>query len=110
LPLFVLPARRIGRILRNLRRRSLEDNAEMNAVMSETLNVSGALLVKLFGREQYERKRFGDRAADVRDVGIRSAVVGRWFFLMLSLVSALGTALVYWLGGHLVLRGDFSIG
>lgn len=110
LPLFVLPARRVGRILRRLRRESLEYNAEMNAVMNETLNVSGALLVKLFGREEDERRKFSGFAADVRDIGIRSAVTGRWFFLMLSIVSAVGTAVVYWVGGHLVLNDAFTIG
>lgn len=110
LPLFVLPARRVGRILRRLRRESLEYNAEMNAVMNETLNVSGALLVKLFGREEDERRKFSGFAADVRDIGVRSAVTGRWFFLMLSIVSAVGTAVVYWVGGHLVLNDAFTIG
>lgn len=110
LPLFVLPARRVGRILRRLRRESLEYNAEMNAVMNETLNVSGALLVKLFGREEDERRKFSEFAADVRDIGVRSAVIGRWFFLMLSIVSAVGTAVVYWVGGHLVLNDAFTIG
>ncbi|MCB8982520.1 MAG: ABC transporter ATP-binding protein [Ardenticatenaceae bacterium] len=110
LPLFVLPARRIGRILRDLRRRSMEHNAEMNATMNETLNVSGALLVKLFGREQREVKRFSHDAAEVRDIGIRSAVIGRWFFMLLSVVSAVGVAAVYWVGGLLVLQGAFTIG
>jgi ATP-binding cassette, subfamily B, bacterial len=110
LPLFVLPARRVGRILRRLRRQGMERNAEMNAVMNETLNVAGALLVKLFGREEDEMRRFSREAAGVRDIGIRSAVVGRWFFFMLGVVSAVGTAVIYWVGGHLVLRGEFSIG
>ena len=110
LPLFVLPARRIGRILRDLRRQSMEKNAEMNATMNETLNVSGALLVKLFGREKREYDRFSQDGGDVRDIGIRSAVVGRWFFMMLSVVSAVGTAVVYWVGGMLVLNGEFTIG
>ena len=110
LPLFVIPARRIGRILRRLRRQSMEYNAEMNATMNETLNVSGALLVKLFGREKQEYNRFSNHAADVRDVGIRSAVVGRWFFLMLGVVSAIGTAVVYWGGAYLVLEDLFTIG
>lgn len=108
LPLFVLPARRIGRILRDLRRRSMEHNAEMNATMNETLNVSGALLVKLFGREKQAFGRFSENAAEVRDIGIRSAVIGRWFFMMLSVVSAVGTAVVYWIGGLLVLSPDFN--
>lgn len=110
LPLFVLPARRIGRILRDLRRQSMESNAEMNATMNETLNVSGALLVKLFGREQREVERFSHDARDVRDIGIRSAVIGRWFFMLLSIVSAVGTAVVFWVGGVLVLRGEFTVG
>ncbi len=110
LPLFVIPARRIGRILRDLRRQSMEHNAEMNATMNETLNVSGALLVKLFGREQREYERFSQDGASVRDIGIRSAVIGRWFFMMLGVVSAVGTAVVFWVGGLLVLRGEFTIG
>jgi ATP-binding cassette subfamily B protein len=110
LPLFILPARRVGRILRDLRRRSMEINAEMNATMNETLNVSGVLLVKLFGREQRELDRFSHDAAQARDIGVRSAVVGRWFFMMLSIVSAIGTAVVFWVGGYLVLQGQFTIG
>lgn len=110
LPLFVLPARRIGRILRDLRRQSMELNAEMNATMNETLNISGALLVKLFGREKRELDRFSKDGAAVRDIGVRSAVIGRWFFMMLGVVSAVGSAVVFWVGGHLVLRGEFTIG
>ena len=110
LPLFILPARRIGRVLRDLRRKSLEHNAEMNATMNETLNVSGALLVKLFGREKQEVDRFRHDAAEVRDIGIRSAVVGRWFFMLLGVVSAVGVASVYWVGGLLVLQDAFTIG
>jgi ATP-binding cassette subfamily B protein len=110
LPLFIIPARRVGRILRDIRRRSMELNAEMNASMNETLNVSGALLVKLFGRETYEVDKFAGDAAEVRDIGIRSAVISQWFFLALGIVSAIGSALVFWVGGHLVLAGSFSIG
>ncbi|MCB9006026.1 MAG: ABC transporter ATP-binding protein [Ardenticatenaceae bacterium] len=110
LPLFVLPARRVGRILRDLRRKSLEISAEMNATMNETLNVSGALLVKLFGRQEREMQRFASDAADVRDIGVRSAVIGRWFFMMLGIIGAVGTAAVYWVGGYLVLEEAFTIG
>jgi ATP-binding cassette, subfamily B, bacterial len=112
LPFFILPARYIGRVLRRIRRRSMELNAEMNATMNETLNVGGALLVKLFGREQREIDRFSRDAAEVRDIGVRSAVIGRWFFVMLSIVSAVGTAVVYWIGAYLVLSPDsaFTIG
>ncbi|MCJ7702396.1 MAG: ABC transporter ATP-binding protein, partial [Anaerolineales bacterium] len=110
LPLFVTPARRIGRVLRDLSRKSMESNAEMNASMNETLNISGALLVKLFGREEREYERFSRDSASVRDIGVRSAVIGRWFFMMLSVVSAVGSAVVFWVGGHLVLRDQFTIG
>ncbi|MBI4321756.1 MAG: ABC transporter ATP-binding protein [Chloroflexi bacterium] len=110
LPLFILPAKRVGRLLRRITRESLSLNAQMNALMNETLNVSGALLVKIFGRTADENARFAERAAGVRDIGIRQALVGRWFFLGLSLVSAVGTAIVFWSGGQLVLRGEFTIG
>ncbi len=110
IPLFVLSARNVGGKLRDLRRKSMEVNAEMNALMNETLNVSGALLVKLFGRTTTESTKFSSRAAQVRDIGIRSAVLGRWFFLFLGIASAFGTALIFWLGGHLVLRDALSAG
>jgi ATP-binding cassette, subfamily B, bacterial len=110
LPLFVLPARRVGDILRRLVREQMTLNAQMNALANETLNVSGALLVKLFGRIDAETDRYGQRARAVRDVGIRQSVVGHWFFMSLSLVSAVGTAVVFWLGGHLVLGGELTIG
>lgn len=112
LPLFVLPARRIGRLLRELQRKSLELNAEMSATMNETLNVSGALLVKLFGRQTREMDRFRRDSGGVRDIGIRSAVVSRWFFMTLSIIGAVGTAVIYWLGSYLVIQPDiaFSIG
>ncbi|MHB9092310.1 MAG: ABC transporter ATP-binding protein [Chloroflexota bacterium] len=110
LPLFWLPSRRIARTLRQITREALTNNAQMNALMQETLNVSGALLVKLFGRAGDEQRRFDERAARVRNVGISQAVVGRWFFLGLSLASAIGTALVFWLGGTFVLQGSFTAG
>ncbi len=110
LPLFVLPARRVGLVLRKIARESMDLNARMNALMNETLNISGALLVKIFGRYRSEVTRFRERAEGVREIGIRQAVVGRWFFLSLSLVSAVGTALVFWVGGQYVLRGVFTIG
>jgi ATP-binding cassette subfamily B protein len=110
LPLFVLPARRVGVVLRGIARDSMDLNARMNALMNETLNISGALLVKIFGRHRSEVQRFRERAEGVRDIGVRQAVIGRWFFLALSLVSAVGTALVFWMGGQYVLRGVFTIG
>jgi len=110
LPLFILPARRVGRILRRITRERMTYNAEMNTLMNETLNVSGALLVKILGRQSYETEEFASRAQRVRDIGVRRALVGRWFFMGLRLVGATGTALVFWVGGHLVLRGAFTIG
>ena len=110
LPLFILPARRIGSVLRQLSRKSMEYSAEMNATMNETLNISGALLVKLFGREQREMERFQKDGAAVRDIGIQSAVTGHWFFMLLSVVSAVGSAVVFWVGGYLVIQGAFTIG
>ena len=110
LPFFYLPARRIGRVLRDLRRRSMVLNAEMNATMNETLNVSGALLVKLFGRQERELARFRRDSAAVRDLGVQSAVIGRWFFMVLGIIGAVGSALVYWVGGYLTMEGAFTIG
>ena len=110
LPLFILAAQRLGTVLRDIARNSMELNAQMNAHMSETLNIGGALLVKLFGRTKDEGNRFSDRAANVRDVGIRRAVIGSTFFMILGLVSAVGTALVYGLGGYFVITGSFTVG
>ena len=111
LPLFILPARRVGNVLRDLVRKGLSLNAEMNAMMNETLNVSGALLVKIFGRARDEEARFSERAAGVRDVGIRQTLIGRWFFLGLGLTGAIGTALVAWFGGYLVITdAGFTVG
>jgi len=110
LPVFIFPARRVGQVLRRVVRRQMTLNAEMNALMNETLNVSGALLVKLFGRAADENGRMRERAQAVRDAGVRQAVISRWFFLGLGLASAFGTAMVFWVGGHLVLSGAFTIG
>jgi ATP-binding cassette subfamily B protein len=110
LPLFILPARRVGTVLRRIARQSMEINARMNSMMNETLNISGAILVKIFGRYRMEVDRFHEHAEEVRDIGVRQAVIGRWFFLSLGLASAVGSALVFLVGGHLVLRGVFTIG
>ncbi|MBI3340521.1 MAG: ABC transporter ATP-binding protein [Chloroflexi bacterium] len=110
LPLFILVASRLGNVLRDIARKSMELNAQMNAHMNETLNIGGALLVKLFGRTREEEARFRQRAAAVRDIGVRRAVVGSSFFVIMGLVSAVGTALVYGLGGYYVIQGAFTIG
>jgi ATP-binding cassette subfamily B protein len=110
LPLFILVARSLGTRLRDLARRQMEANAQMNAHMNETLNIGGALLVKLFGRANQETDRFRQRAASVRDMGIDRALVGSIFFVFMGLVGAMGTALVYGLGGWYVIQGTFTIG
>jgi ATP-binding cassette subfamily B protein len=109
-PLFVLPARSIGRRLREMIKRQSDLNAQMNAMVNETLNISGALLVKLFGRSVEEVERFKARAARVRDIGVQRAVTGSVMFVSLGLISAIGVALAYWIGGHLALEGVFSAG
>ena len=110
LPLIIFFARRLSVALRELSRKGMELNAQMNAHMNETLNIGGALLVKLFGRGREEEARFRERAAGVRDVGIRRAVMGSSFFIILGLVGAIGTSLVYGLGGYYVITGVFTIG
>jgi ATP-binding cassette subfamily B protein len=110
LPLFVIAASRLGVVLRDAARRSMELNAQMNAHMNETLNIGGALLVKLFGRASDENKRFRERASNVRDIGVQRAWIGSVFFMILGLVSAVGTALVYGLGGYFVITSSFTVG
>jgi ATP-binding cassette subfamily B protein len=110
LPVFIIISRRVGRTLRKVRREQLDENAEMNAQMQETLGVSGALLVKLFGRAGFEDERFRKRARRVGDLGIRQATIGRWFFMALGVMSALGTAVVFWLGAVFVINGDITVG
>ena len=110
LPVFVIPARRIGTRLQAITRESYTLNASMNATMTERFNVAGALLVKLFGRPQDEDRSFRDRAARVRDIGITSAMYSRAFFVALTLVAALAQALVYGLGGYYALTGVLDTG
>ena len=110
LPLFLLPARRVAKTLREIRRRAMEYNADMSSIIGETLGINGAILVKTFGRQRQETTRFGGINRNVRDIGVRRALVGRWFFLGLGISGAIGTALIYWVGGYLVLQGAISVG
>lgn len=110
IPLFILAARRLGAVLRDIARQGMDLNASMNAHMNETLNIGGAMLVKLFGRAAEEEDRFRLRAQSVRNIGIRRAVIGSTFFVIIGLVSAVGTALVYGMGGWLVIQDAFTIG
>ena len=110
LPLFILPAKRVGRRLQALTREQMDLNASMNTTMTERFNVAGALLVKLFGHLDAETKDFAARADGVRAVGVRSAVYGRTFFVALGLVGSLAAAAVYWFGGILAIEGTLSPG
>ncbi len=110
LPVFVLPARRFGRRLQELTRESYNLNASMNTTTTERFNVSGALLVALFGRPAAEAESFRDRAGRVRDIGITTAMYGRIFIVALTLVAALAQALTYGLGGTLALTGAMEPG
>ncbi|MDH3707739.1 MAG: ABC transporter ATP-binding protein, partial [Acidimicrobiia bacterium] len=110
LPLFIWPAKRVGRSLQTITREGMELNASMNTTMTERFGVAGALLVKLFGRADQEQADFSDRAGRVRDIGVRSAMYSRTFVTALTLVGAVGTVLVYWLGGTMVINGTITIG
>jgi ABC-type multidrug transport system fused ATPase/permease subunit len=110
LPVFVLPARRIGKRMADLQRESAHLNASMTTQMTERFSAPGATLVKLFGRPEPEAAEFGGRAGRVRDIGVRTAMLTRWFMTSLTLVSALAQALVYGLGGWLALTGQLDAG
>jgi len=110
IPLFILPAKRVGRRLQRLTRESMQLDAAMGSTMTERFNVAGAMLVKLFGRPREESEVFADRAARVRDIGVSQAMYGQVFFISLSLLAALATAVVYGLGGTLVIHGVLQLG
>ena len=110
LPIFIVPARRVGRRLQDISREQMQHNAAMNTQMTERFNVAGAALVKLFGSPQREQDQFERRARAVADAGIRSAMLGRVFFVALGLVAAVGTAAIYGIGAQLVVSGDISTG
>ncbi len=109
-PVTFFAIRWLGVRLRRIAREAMDLNAQMNAMMNETLNISGALLVKLFGRKPMEIQRFDHRAARVRDIGVRRAVLEHGFWTAASFFWIMGIALVYWGGGHLVLDGALTIG
>ncbi|MQA94234.1 MAG: ATP-binding cassette domain-containing protein [Streptosporangiales bacterium] len=110
LPLFLLPARWVAPRLQRVTRRQMVLDAELSSLMTERFNVGGAMLAKLYGRPDDEADMFSGRAAGVRDAGITAAMYGRVLFTALSLVTALATALVYGLGGVLVVDGAFQLG
>ena len=110
LPVFLLPARMLGARLQQVTRESYGLDAQMNATMSERFNVAGALLVKLYGRPEREAAAFRDKAGRVRDIGVISAMYSRIFFVALSLVAALATAITYGMGGVLAAQRTLEIG
>lgn len=110
LPFFLIPSRRVGARMADITRESMELNASMNTTMTERFNVSGAMLVKLFGQPRVEADDFADRAARVRDIGIRSAMLARVFMVAMTLVGALGTAAIYWIGGRMVINETITLG
>ncbi len=109
-PLFLLPARFIGRKLADISRESMQLNADMSQTMTERFNVAGALLVKIFGRYDRETVGFGQAAGRVRDIGVTQALYARYFFTGLTLLASLATALVYGVGGLLAVDGTLQIG
>jgi ATP-binding cassette subfamily B protein len=109
-PLFVFLDKAVSRRLKELARTRLKLNGAMSTTMTERFNISGALLVKLFGRPDREAAEFAGQAADLRDTGVRQAMVGRFMFAALALVGAVGTALVYWLGGRSMAKGSLKVG
>jgi len=110
LPLFIIAARLSGKRLRDTAHQQMDANAQMNAMMNETLNIGGVLLVKLFGQQNTVTEQFKQRASKVRDLGVKRAVYGSVFFVIIGLLSAVGTALVYGFGGFQVILGRFTIG
>jgi ATP-binding cassette subfamily B protein len=110
LPVFVLPAKRVGRRLSSITRESYALNAQMNNTMTERFNVSGALLVKLFGRPSEERGAFESKAGRVRDIGVTQAMYARIFIAALTLTAALATAVVYGWGGIQVIDKSLQLG
>ena len=110
LPIFLIPAKIVGRKLADLTRQQMQLNGDMSATMTERFGVSGALLVKLFGRVPEEHDRFAERAGAVRDVSVKIAMNGRFFITSLGLVASLAVALVYGFGGSLAIDGVLTVG
>ena len=110
LPLFIIPTRRVGRIRQDLTRSIQEQRADLTNILQETLSVGGYILMKIFGQEQEEREKFRRKNWEIMRLQIRQALVGRWYFMIMGLFGTLGPALVYWMGGWLVLRDSMTVG
>jgi ATP-binding cassette subfamily B protein len=110
LPVFLIPTKWVGRRLQSLTRESFGVNAEMSSTMTERFNVSGAMLVALYGEPAREREYFRSRARRVADIGIKMAMLNRLFFIALTSVAAIATAFAYGIGGHLAIEGGVTVG
>jgi len=110
LPAFLIPTKWVGRKLQELTRDSFNTNAEMSSTMTERFNVSGAMLVALYGDPSREREYFRSRARKVADIGIKMAMLNRLFFIALTSVAAIATAFAYGIGGHLAINGGVTVG
>ncbi len=110
LPVFLIPTKWVGRKLQELTRDSFNTNAEMSSTMTERFNVSGAMLVALYGEPDREREYFRSRARKVADIGIKTAMLNRLFFIALTSVAAIATAFAYGIGGHLAISGGVTVG
>ena len=110
LPLFLVPTKWVGKKLQSLTRQSFNVNAEMSSTMTERFNVSGAMLVSLYGRQRDEKSYFRSRARKVADIGIEIALLNRIFFIALTSIAAIATAIAYGIGGHLAINGTVTVG
>jgi ATP-binding cassette subfamily B protein len=110
LPLFIVPTRRVGKKRKKLKRTAQARLAELTGILSETLSVSGALLLKVFGTEELEAARLHDKTAELRDLSLAQTLVGRWFQMLLQLFENAGPALVFAGGGWLIIHGHLELG
>lgn len=110
LPLFIYPTKWVGRKIQQLTRQSFDLNAKMSSTMTERFNVSGAILVSLYGNPASESKLFSERARKVADIGIHMGMLNRLFFTSLTSVAAVATAFAYGFGGHMAINGSISVG
>ena len=110
LPVFLIPTKWVGRKLQGYTRQSFDLNAQMSATMTERFNVSGALLVSLYGDSKKEKNEFAEKARRVADIGISIAMLNRIFFIALTSIAAVATAVAYGIGGHLAIIGELTVG
>ncbi|ARU63441.1 ABC transporter [Tumebacillus avium] len=110
LPLFILPTRRVGKLNYDAKKQTQKRISDLSSLMQETLSVSGALLVKAFVRQEDELRKFEGINRELMKLQIRQSMIGRWFFMFVSIISTAGPAIIYWYGGHLVIDQDITIG